>query len=174
MEKGEGGDFHPLVLLARRAIESIVRHGVKFVPADDNGKADRAGVFVSIKKGGQLRGCIGTLQPVTGSLAEEVVQNSISAATRDPRFPPVSVDELEDLDISVDVLTAPEPVTDISGLDPFRYGVIVRSGGRAGVLLPDLPGIDTVDEQVDIARRKAGIGSEEPIEILRFEVKRHR
>lgn len=173
MSKGEDRGVHATVLLARRTIEAFVRDGVTVEAPEDPEMSDRAGVFVSIKKGGQLRGCIGTLEPRTGSVAEEVVQNAISAATRDPRFPPVSTEELEELDISVDVLTPPQPVGDISELDAGKYGVIVMSGGRTGVLLPDLPGIKTVEEQIDIARRKAGIEEDAPLELLRFEVNRY-
>lgn len=169
-----GEDIHPLVLLARRTVESFIREGVRIKPPDDPEMTGRAGVFVSIKKGGQLRGCIGTLLPATGSVADEVIQNAISAATRDPRFIPVGVDELDELDISVDVLTTPEPVEDISELDSKRYGIIVRSGGRTGVLLPDLPGIDSVQAQIDVARKKAGIGEDDSLELQRFEVKRHK
>ncbi|MDI6874622.1 AmmeMemoRadiSam system protein A [Candidatus Solincola sp.] len=167
----------PHVSLARAAIEKWVRERKILDPGPrerlPEELRERAGAFVSLKKGGELRGCIGTFQPTRDNLAEEIVSNAISAATRDPRFPPVSPDELPDLDISVDVLSEPEPVEDISQLDPRRYGVIVQSGGRLGLLLPDLEGVDTVEEQLDIARRKAGIGGHEPIHIYRFTVRRH-
>jgi AmmeMemoRadiSam system protein A len=132
----------------------------------------RAAVFVSLHKGKQLCGCIGTLEPQTASLREEVMANAIAAATRDPRFAPVSLKEVPSLDISVDVLSAPEPIADSNELDPKRYGVIVVSGWRRGVLLPDLEGVNTVEEQVSIARRKAGIGPRDPIQLLRFQVRR--
>jgi uncharacterized protein (TIGR00296 family) len=106
-------------------------------------------------------------------VAQEVIQNAVSAATRDPRFPPVQPEELEGLDIKVDVLTEPEPIDSMDQLDPKRYGVIVESGWRRGLLLPDLEGVDTVEEQVDIAMRKAGIRPGEPIKLYRFEVKRY-
>jgi uncharacterized protein (TIGR00296 family) len=106
-------------------------------------------------------------------MAQEVIQNAISAATRDPRFPPVQPEELESLDIKVDVLTEPEPIDSIDQLDPKRYGVIVESGWRRGLLLPDLEGVDTVEYQVDIAMRKAGISPGEPMQMYRFEVKRY-
>ncbi|MFZ5649883.1 MAG: AmmeMemoRadiSam system protein A [Bacillota bacterium] len=133
-----------------------------------------AGVFVSLKKDGMLRGCIGTIFPQYSNTIEETINNAISAGHRDPRFHPVRPEELDDLDISVDVLHAPEPVKGKEGLDPARYGVIVRSGRRQGLLLPNLEGVDTVDQQIDIARQKAGIGPGEPIEIERFEVVRHK
>ncbi len=168
----------PHVELARTAIEKWVRERRILDPEEKAGlpeelKRKRAGAFVSIKKRGELRGCIGTFQPTRETLAEEIISNAISAATRDPRFPPVSPEELRELDISVDVLSDPEPVNDISQLDPRRYGVIVQSGARVGLLLPDLEGVDTVEEQLEIARRKAGIGQHEPIHIYRFTVERH-
>ncbi len=132
----------------------------------------RAGAFVSIKKRGELRGCIGTFQPSEPTLAEEIIQNAIRAATQDPRFPPLRPEELREISVSVDVLSSPEPATP-DQLDPKRYGVIVESGWRRGLLLPDLPGVDTVEEQLRIAKLKAGIGPEEPCRIFRFTVERH-
>jgi AmmeMemoRadiSam system protein A len=122
-----------------------------------------------------LRGCIGTIEPTQANVALEVIQNAISAATQDPRFPPIVPEELADLDIKVDVLGEPEPVDGLEELDPKRYGVIVKSARdwRRGLLLPDLEGVDTVESQVDIARRKAGIRPDEPIELYRFEVVRY-
>ncbi|MGI6131566.1 MAG: AmmeMemoRadiSam system protein A [Bacillota bacterium] len=165
----------PYVSLARQAVEEYVRHR-KIMPAPEplpEGMERAAGVFCSIHKGGQLRGCIGTTEPVRASIAEEIISNAISAAMRDPRFEPVEEGELDDLVFSVDVLSEPEPISGPDELDPARYGVIVRRGGRVGLLLPDLDGIDTVQEQVGIARRKAGIGEREPVELARFEVTRY-
>lgn len=133
----------------------------------------RAGAFVTLYKHGSLRGCIGTISPVRGSLAEEIIMNALSAAFRDPRFPPVQAEELPDLVCSVDVLDAPEPISDTGALDVKTYGVIVSRGYKRGLLLPNLEGIDTVEEQVDIARRKAGIGPREPYTLERFKVVRH-
>jgi AmmeMemoRadiSam system protein A len=135
----------------------------------------RAGTFVSIHKHGMLRGCIGTIEPTQANVAQEVIQNAISSATRDPRFPPIGPEELADLDIKVDVLGESEPVDGLEELDPKRYGVIVQSARdwRKGLLLPDLEGVDTVEYQVDIARRKAGIRPGEPIKLYRFEVVRY-
>ena len=134
---------------------------------------EQAGVFVSLKKFGELRGCIGTTGPTTDSVVEEIIQNAISAGTRDPRFEPVTAAELPDLTISVDVLGSPEPIDDTSELDPSRFGVIVQSGGRSGLLLPDLEGVDTALEQLAIARRKAGIRADEPCRLMRFQVTRY-
>ncbi|MGQ9474863.1 MAG: AmmeMemoRadiSam system protein A [Actinomycetota bacterium] len=176
---GKGGpeSGSPHVTLARAAIEKWVRERKVLDPGPREKLPEelqgRAGAFVSLKKGGELRGCIGTFQPTRENLAEEIVSNAISAATRDPRFPPVTTDELPELEISVDVLSDPEPVEDLSELDPRTYGVIVQSGGRLGLLLPDLEGVDTVEQQLDIARRKAGIGAHEPIHVYRFTVQRH-
>lgn len=166
-------DIH--IELARRAIFEYVKTGRKISPPDplpDELKV-RAGAFVSLKKHGDLRGCIGTYLPVHENLAEEIIENAISAATRDPRFPPVEEWELEDLDVSVDVLTPPEPVSDVSALDAKRYGVIVKSGWRTGLLLPDLEGVDTPEHQISICMMKAGIRPGEPYDLYRFEVERH-
>ena len=166
---------HPLVQLARKTIELYVReHKIATPPQELTPEMrQRAGVFVSLHRQGELRGCIGTIEPTQPDVAHEVIANAISAATRDPRFPPVRPDELDDLDISVDVLSKPEPVHSLAELDPKRYGVIVALGGRRGLLLPDLEGVDTVEEQIRIALRKAGIGRNEPYQLYRFEVIRY-
>lgn len=134
---------------------------------------EKAGVFVTLKKHGRLRGCIGTLEPTTNSIAEEIGRNAIAAATQDPRFQKVDADELGSIDISVDVLGDPEPVGSIDALDPNTFGVIVESGPRKGVLLPDLEGIDTPEHQVSIALKKASIDPRESYSIQRFKVHRH-
>lgn len=134
---------------------------------------EQAGAFVSIHKLGELRGCIGTIAPVMPSLAEEIIRNAICAATQDPRFYPIAAKELPFLDISVDVLGAPEPISSKSELDIKRYGVIVTCGGRRGLLLPDLEGVESVDHQIFIACRKAGIDPSEHYALQRFEVIRH-
>lgn len=131
-----------------------------------------AGAFVSLHSRGQLRGCIGTVLPTAGSLAEEVAYNAVQAATRDPRFPPVREAELDDLEVKVDVLRAPENCS-VDDLDPEQYGVIVSSGGRRGLLLPDLEGVDDVRSQIEIAMRKAGIGPDDPCTYQRFRVDRY-
>ena len=134
---------------------------------------DRAGVFVSIKEEGQLRGCIGTLQAVQPSIAGEIIQNAISASSKDPRFPPIQAKELDKLVISVDVLGPMEEISAPGMLDVKRYGVVVTKGYRRGLLLPNLEGVDTVEEQIAIAKQKAGIGEYEEAGLERFEVVRH-
>jgi AmmeMemoRadiSam system protein A len=136
----------------------------------------RAACFVSIKtRDGNLRGCIGTIEPVKETLGEELVANAISAATRDPRFAPVAASELPNLKYSVDILATPEPAT-FADLDPAVYGVIVEdeSGLFRGLLLPDIAGVDTAQQQVDIAARKAGIAPGTPLKLSRFRVDRFR
>jgi len=164
----------PYVTLADRAVRAYVSDGRVIDPpaALPAGMENKAGTFVSIEKHGALRGCIGTFAPTEPTIAAEVIANAIKAATTDPRFPPIAPDELEDLDLSVDVLSEPEPCSE-ADLDSSRYGVIVASGWRRGLLLPDLPGVESVAQQVDIARRKAGIGADEPYKLLRFTVERH-
>ena len=134
---------------------------------------NRAGVFVSLKKQGQLRGCNGTILPTQPSAAREIIRNAVSAATEDPRFSQVTSAELDELEVSVDILSSPERIESMDKLDPKRFGVIVRRGSRSGVLLPDLAGVDTVEDQVDIACEKAGIRSGEPVDLYRFEVRRY-
>lgn len=165
------------VRLAKETLENYVQTGKKIDVPDwvpDEFKKRRAGVFVSLKKHGMLRGCIGTIGPVRTSIAEEIIYNAISSGTQDPRFPEVRPEELNDLDYSVDVLGAPEKISSIDELDVKRYGVIVTSGFRRGLLLPDLEGVDTPKEQVAIALRKAGIDPSERYEMERFEVIRYR
>ncbi len=165
-----------LVELARESVEQFVRQGVVLHLPNPlpNEMAARSGVFVCIKKGGDLRGCIGTFLPCCENIAAETIRNAIAAATQDPRFMPVSEDELPDLIYSVDVLSPPEKVEDISELDPKKFGVIVTSGQRKGLLLPDLEGVNSVEEQLRITRMKAGIPPHEKVEIFRFRVRRYR
>ena len=167
---------HPLVRLAEETIRNYIQEGRVISPPEEvtPEMRKRAGVFVSLKKRGQLRGCIGTIEPMEENVAEEIIRNAIAAATRDPRFPPVRPEELEGLDISVDVLTTPEPVDGLKDLDPKQYGVIVQCGWRRGLLLPDLEGVDTVEYQIEICRQKAGIGPHEPVQLHRFEVIRYK
>ncbi len=133
----------------------------------------QAGVFVSLKKNGQLRGCIGTTESVYGDLAQEIARNAVSAGGSDPRFPPVEAAELDDIIYSVDVLGEAEPCSR-GDLDPEKYGVIVSQGRRRGLLLPDLEGVDTVEEQIYIALNKAGINPSEDYQIERFKVTRYK
>jgi len=167
-----------LPALAREAVETFTRSGRILSPPQSAEAllSTRAPCFVSLKTmQGELRGCIGTIEPTQDTLAEEIIANAISAATNDPRFEPVRPEELSNLRYSVDVLSPPEE-TVIDDLDPSLYGVIVedKAGGRRGLLLPDIPGIENAQQQVEIAARKAGIGHDEPIRLWRFKVERHR
>ena len=167
----------PYVRLARASLESYVRDGKRIAPPKglpDELLSTRAGCFVSLKVDGQLRGCIGTIEPTQRTLAEEICANAISAGTRDPRFNAVRASELGDLVYDVDVLTEPEFTTE-DGLDPARYGVIVSCrDGRRGLLLPDLDGVDSVAEQLRIAAQKGHINLDfDDYRLQRFEVVRH-
>ncbi len=167
----------PYVRLARASLETWVRTGKTMAVPEELPPEllrRRAGAFVSVHKQGRLRGCIGTIGPTEPSLALEIVRNAVSAAARDPRFEPIRPEELPWLEISVDVLGEAEKISSEAELDVKRYGVIVSCGSRRGLLLPDLEGVDTVEEQVAIARQKAGIRPEERVSLQRFEVVRHR
>jgi len=163
-----------LVALARKTIELYVKEKKIISPPDPLPEEmnKKAGAFVSLHRQHVLRGCIGTFAPTMPNLAAEIIRNAIEASTRDPRFSPMRSDELGGLEISVDVLSKPEPVESKKYLDAKRYGVIVSSNMRRGLLLPDLEGVNTPEEQIAICRRKAGIGPNEPVELLRFEVRR--
>ena len=167
----------PLVELARAAVDTYVRDGRAVDATLPGGSpADRAGVFVSLhEQGGALRGCLGTFLPTKPSLGEEIVANAIAAASRDPRFAPVTPAELSGLRVSVDVLGEPEEVTGIADLDPKRYGLIVRTeDGRQALLLPDLEGIDTAEQQLLLTCRKGGISAQrDRYRLFRFRVQRH-
>ncbi|HEY5548098.1 MAG TPA: AmmeMemoRadiSam system protein A [Coriobacteriia bacterium] len=171
----KGRDKTAPVRLARTTIESYVRNGTFPSPdlSDDPGLPRMAGAFVSLHSRGDLRGCIGTIAPTKATLAEEIAGNAVQAATSDPRFPALRSEELEALEISVDVLHEPEPVGSLDDLDPKVFGVIVTAGRRRGLLLPDLDGVDTAEQQVRIARHKAGIADGEPISLERFKVDRY-
>lgn len=165
------------VKLARVSLETYVKTGKRAEIPDglpEEMLRDRAGAFVSLKKDGQLRGCIGTIGPVTGCVAEEIVRNAVSAGTEDPRFSPVTARELSTFVYSVDVLAEPEPIASMEELDVKRYGVIVTSGYKRGLLLPNLEGVDTPEQQVSIALKKAGIRKAESYSMERFEVVRHK
>lgn len=140
-------------------------------------KGKSLGCFVSIHlPNGGLRGCIGTIEPTKANLGQEIIDNAIAAATADPRFPPLQSAELESLEISVDVLTEPEKISDSDQLDPRRYGLIVQAkDGRRGLLLPDLEGVESIQQQIDIAARKAKINpDQDEYQLYRFLVKRHK
>ena len=168
-----------IVKLARETVTRLLNN--KNLPLNGNEIEasplwkERSACFVSIKtKNGELRGCIGTLSPLQKSLDQEIIANAVSASTRDPRFPPMKKDELNNVVFSVDVLSEPEQIENISQLDPKKYGVIVSKGYRRGVLLPDLEGVDTVEQQVQIAAMKAGIYDLDGVRIERFTVTRYK
>ena len=191
MADGSGDRADPYVELAKASLKSYVETGEMIALSPDGGVSagvrrlpfpdcgvkallnERAGAFVSIKKNGELRGCIGTISAVRDNLAQEIIENAISACSRDPRFEPVAVDELPELTLSVDVLSDAEPVESKTQLDVSRYGVIVSRGYRRGLLLPNLEGVDSVEYQLRIALSKAGIRPDEKYSIERFEVVRH-
>lgn len=169
--------MHPYVELAKKTVEEYIRTGKtpsvpEQIPPD---MTEKAGVFVSIKKKGKLRGCIGTFLPATENIYTEIVRNAVAAATQDPRFPPVDISELNELEYSVDILSPPEPVKSLEELDPKKYGIIVVKGWQRGLLLPDIEGVNTVDEQLAIAKLKAGIDPyDTDFEIYKFTVQRYR
>jgi len=162
--------------LSRQSLEHVIKTG-EILPVPKGLPQElqkmKAGVFVSLHKNGRLRGCIGTIAPTTQSIAEEIIQNAVSAGLSDNRFAPVNESELPYLTYKVDVLSAPEPISGPGELDVKRYGVIVSSRSKRGLLLPNLDGVDSIDDQIDIARKKAGISENEPITLERFEVIRH-
>jgi AmmeMemoRadiSam system protein A len=163
--------------LARLAIERFIREGERIAPPTEPAGmlADRAGAFVTLRTGGgNLRGCIGTIEPVYQTTAEEIIHNAISAATRDPRFPPVTERELSDLTYGVDVLSRPEPARGPEDLDPSRYGVIIETldRSRRGLLLPRIEGIDSAEQQWLAVHMKAGIKPGTPVRVERFTVTR--
>lgn len=177
--KNEAMPLHPYVRLARLTVLRLLRgealplSGTE-IDADAELWSGERACFVSIKKtDGDLRGCIGTILPTQPGLDREIVANAVSASTRDPRFPPMKEPELAHVVFSVDVLSAPEPVADIDALDPRVWGVIVAKGARRGVLLPDLEGVDSARQQLEIAARKAGLQNWDGALIERFRVDRY-
>lgn len=165
------------VALARKSLESYVKTG-QYIKADEGLSQEltetKAGAFVTLKKDGKLRGCIGTIEATRKNLAEEIIRNAVSAGTGDPRFNPVTAGELDQLVYSVDVLGKAELVDSKDKLDPKNYGVIVTKGSKRGLLLPNLEGVNTIDEQLDIVLKKAGISPGEKYQIERFQVVRHK
>lgn len=164
------------VRLARKTVETYVKTGTVMAVPEGLPKelySTRAGAFVSIKEDGRLRGCIGTIEAVYESLAQEIINNAVSACSRDPRFLPIEPRELEKLVIHVDVLGETEQIFSLEELDVKRYGVVVTNGDRRGLVLPDLEGVDTVEQQISIAMHKAGIEEDETVAVERFEVVRH-
>ncbi len=167
--------MHPIVQLAKNTVENYIRHG-KIIRAENltDEMKQKAGVFVSIKKRGDLRGCIGTFEATQKNIAEEIIHNAIQSATQDPRFDRIAPSELDDLQYSVDILSTPQPVKDYKQLDPKKHGIIVQCGWRKGLLLPDLEGVDTVEQQIEICMQKGGISPGEPISLSSFEVRRYK
>ncbi len=168
--------MHPYVELAVQAINEFLKNGKILKPPKDLSPEmqKRAGVFVCLKSHSRLRGCIGTFLPCTENIYLEIVRNAVCAAREDPRFQPVQQDEMEDITCTVDVLSEPEKIHDISELDPKKYGVIVVKGPQRGLLLPDLEGVNTVEEQLRITKMKACINVDDTdVEIFRFMVERY-
>lgn len=163
------------VQLARKSLAYYLEKGSLLpLPKEDSVELSKpAGVFVSLKKRGELRGCIGTFSPAQSSTAEEIIVNAVGAGTQDPRFWPVELNELADITISVDILDEPEKINQIAELDPQKYGVIVHNGQRSGLLLPMLEGIESVETQIAIAKQKAGIPENENVDLYRFTVTRY-
>ena len=164
--------------LARQSVEAFIRQRIVIEPPPnpEGILATRAGVFVTLRRSGELRGCIGTIEPEQSNVAQEIVRNALSAATRDPRFPAVSARELSELSYSVDVLSSPEPARGPEDLDPAVYGVIVETldGARRGLLLPRIAGLESVEEQWAAAHAKAGINPGSLVRVERFTVTRFR
>jgi AmmeMemoRadiSam system protein A len=161
--------------LARRAVEEYIISGREAKIEEEELPEilhREAGVFVTLKKGGKLRGCMGTFKPVQKNAAYEIVSNAMTAAENDPRFPEVEKEELNEISISVDILSEPEAVRNKSQLDPKKYGILVKGGHQTGLLLPDLEGIETAEKQLNIAKRKAGLREDAEVEIYRFTVSR--
>ncbi len=169
--------MHPFSVLAKNVVEAYCRsHIILSPPAPLPPELQRrAGVFVSIKRHGELRGCIGTFSPTTESIAAEIIRNALAAANEDPRFNSVTTDELEQLEYSVDVLSEPMKLQTLDELDPKKYGIIVTKGYRKGLLLPDLEGVNSVDYQLQVAKKKAGIDpADTDVEIYKFTVDRYK
>ncbi len=176
MEIGMGTLQHPYVSLAQESIHHYLNYSEKLSCPNPLSKdlESRSGAFVSIKKLKQLRGCIGTLEPCEPNLAMEIIENALKAALHDPRFSPVTPEELQDLTYSIDVVRPLEKISDVSELDPDIYGLVVRNNGKQGVLLPDLEGVNSTEEQIQICRAKGKIPGDEPVEMYRFKVDRFR
>lgn len=168
--------MHDFVALAYQAIEMFLKTGQTMSPPSPlpEEMAEPGAVFVSLHTAdGRLRGCRGTITPTEPNLAEAIIHTAIASATDDPRFPPMTSAEVEGLDVKVDVLSELEPVSDTSELDEKVYGVLIKSGYRRALLLPDIAAVDSVPRQLELVRRKAGIGPDEPVELYRFTVSRY-
>ena len=168
--------MHSFVKLAYHAIETYLKTGETTNPPDPlpENMGEPGAVFVSLHTAdGRMRGCRGTNTPTEPNLAEAIIHTAIASATDDPRFPPMIFSEIEGLDVKVDVLSELEPVPDMSELDEKVYGVLIKSGYRRALLLPDIATVDSVPRQLELVRLKGGIGPEEPAEFFRFTVTRY-
>ncbi len=166
---------HSTVNLAIEAVRYFLANGKPLPRPDNLGNEfnEKSAVFVSIKQNKNLRGCIGSITPKTQNLGNEIILNAVKAATKDPRFPPISKLELSNLTFSVDVLTPLEAIEGLSNHNPKKYGLVVKNGSKSGLLLPDLEGVKTAEKQLEICKKKAGISASESVEMFRFQVKRY-
>ena len=172
--------MNPLTSLAKKTVETYIKERKIISPPRDLPKdllEKRAGTFVTIEKEGKLRGCIGTYLPTKENIAKEIIQNAISAATDDYRFGKIKEEELPFLSYTVYILNPPEQVESIKELNPKKYGIIIRTAEtpmRSALLLPDLEGVNTIEEQMDIVCQKGGINpAEDKLIIFRFTVEKH-
>jgi AmmeMemoRadiSam system protein A len=166
------------VKLAKKAVETLVINDEAISPPPNlppEMLKNKAGVFVTLIKNQELRGCIGTYEPTKPNIAEEIINNAIAAATTDFRFPQITKEELKDLSYTVYILERPVQVKSLDELDPKKYGVLIKSStGKSGLLLPDLDGIDTVEKQLSAVCYKCGIDlKEEKVVLCRFGVKKY-
>ena len=181
------------VLLAKSAVENYIKKGeIISVPGNlpEEMSKRKAGVFVTIEKKGELRGCIGTYLPTRINIAEEIIHNAVAAASEDYRFGQIEEDELSRLSYTVSILSYPEEIKDLKQLDPEKFGIIVKTSPfvypnedvifnghvpfKSGLLLPDLPGVDSAEKQFIIACDKGQIDPEkEKVFIYRFTVEKH-
>ncbi len=169
--------MHPYIMLAHQAISTYLASDQVIPPPDPlpEDMAQPAAVFVSLHMtNGSLRGCRGTIMPTEPNLAEAIIRTAIASAVDDPRFPPMSADEMEGLDIKVDILSPMEPISDPGELNEKIYGVYIKSGYKRALLLPDIPAVDSVHRQLELVRRKAGLSQQEPAELYRFTVMRYK
>jgi AmmeMemoRadiSam system protein A len=166
---------HSTVNLAIEAVRYFLANGKPLPRPENLGNEfnEKFAVFVSIKENRNLRGCIGSITPKTSNLGNEIILNAVKAATKDPRFPPISKLELSNLTFSIDVLTPLEAIEGLSEHNPKKYGLVVKNGSKSGLLLPDLEGVKTAEKQMEICKKKAGISASENVELFRFEVKRY-
>ncbi len=175
MAQGLDDTGRAALALAREGVERYLLAGHVAEPPPDvpPDLRERSGVFVSLRAGARLRGCIGTLAASRPTIAHEIIACAIAAATSDPRFRPVGVHELAELVYEVDLVGPLEPVPGLADLDPRLYGVVVEAECGRGVLLPALDGVDTAEQQVALARQKAALPADAPVVLYRFTVRRY-